>query len=195
MRVLEDDLHIPAQAPHRPVAERRDVLAVERDRPALGLDQAQDHAGDRRFAGARFADDPQNLAGPDGELDAVDGPHLAPSARVEDLDEAGARRSGDGGRGPDQARVMVARDAVRGSARRMAGRSVVQIAVAWAQRGWKRHPSADRSGSGSCPARLGGAGSRRRSPAGREQAARIRDGADAPAPAPSGLPRRRCRRT
>ena len=54
-----------------------DLLPFEAHRAGGGRDQLQDGAAERRFAGARLADEAECLAFLDGEADAVDGAHAA----------------------------------------------------------------------------------------------------------------------
>ncbi len=77
VRVLEDHLHPPAQRPHLALAQVRDVGAVEADRAAGRLVQAQQRPADRRLAAARLADEPERLAALDRQRDAVDRVHVA----------------------------------------------------------------------------------------------------------------------
>ena len=75
VRVLEDQLDAPpvgAQRAHAP--QRRDVLAVEEDAAPGLAGELDDDAAGRRLARARLADEAQDLAGPDGQVDAVDRP-------------------------------------------------------------------------------------------------------------------------
>ena len=66
---------------HGGAVERREVAALEADRPAA-RDEPQQRAAERRLAGAGFADDADRLAGPHREIDAVDGAdRAAPPAR------------------------------------------------------------------------------------------------------------------
>ena len=71
-RVLEDDLHLPPVGPQRGFAQPGDVLAVELDRAAGRLDQAQHGARHGRLAAAALADQAQGLAFADRKADAVD---------------------------------------------------------------------------------------------------------------------------
>ena len=72
VRVLVDDLHPAAQRPQRALAERRQLVALEGDPAAHGLDQAQHGLGRGRLAAARFADEREQLAVLEREGDAVD---------------------------------------------------------------------------------------------------------------------------
>ena len=71
--VLEDDLHPPAVGLEVGALERRELGAVELDRPGGRLDEPQDEPTDGRLAAARLADQAERLAAPDVEADAVDG--------------------------------------------------------------------------------------------------------------------------
>jgi len=84
-RVLEDDLHRPAEAAERLGAEPEHLLAVEKDFAAALAFEAEDRAGDRRLAGAALADDREHPVGREGEgrvLDRVD------DCRAERADDA-----------------------------------------------------------------------------------------------------------
>ena len=70
-RVLEDHLHPPPQRSHPLGAEVADVLAVEDDPAGRGLVQAQQRPAERGLAAARLAHQPERLAAPDIERDAV----------------------------------------------------------------------------------------------------------------------------
>ena len=61
--------------------------------PALGRLEAEQRARERRLAAARLADEPERLAAPPGEVDAVDRAHRrAPAALVGDVQAARLRR-------------------------------------------------------------------------------------------------------
>ena len=75
--VLEDDLHVPAQAAQRVLAEVGDLLALEADRARGRLHQAQHQPAGRRLAAARFADQRQRLAAGDLEAHVLDRAHQA----------------------------------------------------------------------------------------------------------------------
>ena len=72
VRVLEDDLHAPPVRLQGGPGQRVMSVAVELDRPGRRLDEPQDEPADRRLAAARLADEPERLAPPDLEADAVD---------------------------------------------------------------------------------------------------------------------------
>ena len=80
-RVLEDDLHVPAEPAQLLAAVGEEVLALVADLAAGGGDQAEDRAADGRLAAAGFADEAERLARRDVEADAVDGLHVADGAR------------------------------------------------------------------------------------------------------------------
>ena len=77
---------------------------VERDRAAGRIDEAEQHAADRRLAAARLPDEAERLAPPDREAHVVDGLHVTDLAmkhaalereelrEVRDLDERRLRR-------------------------------------------------------------------------------------------------------
>ena len=73
VRVLEDDLHLAPHLPHLLAAERRQLPPVEPDRAAGRLEQAEDAVPGGGLARAGLADEPERLALPDLEADAVDG--------------------------------------------------------------------------------------------------------------------------
>ena len=50
---------------------RAHVLAVDADRAALGVEEAQQQVDERRLAGAGAADQPDLLARPDGQRDVA----------------------------------------------------------------------------------------------------------------------------
>ena len=80
---------MPARA-RRYIGSLRDVAAVEHDRAAVGVDQADRHAEARRLAGTVGPEQPDDLAPLDLVIDAVD--HLAaavPLLQAADL-QAGA---------------------------------------------------------------------------------------------------------
>jgi hypothetical protein len=75
VRVLEDDLHAPAQRSERALGQPRDLLAVEEDASERRLDEPEHRASQRALAAPGFADEPQRLAGPDVKADARDRMH------------------------------------------------------------------------------------------------------------------------
>src|SRR5690606_12564189 len=75
--VLEDDLHLPAQGGELATAGPADVDAVEEHGALVGREQAEEQAAERRLAAARLPHQPEDLAGEDVEVDAVDGPYVA----------------------------------------------------------------------------------------------------------------------
>ena len=77
VRILEHDLHPPAERPQRSVAERADIMAGDDDPPAGRLDQAEDAATDGRLPAAALADEAERAAARDREAHAVNGPHGA----------------------------------------------------------------------------------------------------------------------
>ena len=70
--VLEDDLHLAAQAPHALARECQDIAPLEPDRPAVGIDEAQHQPAGRGFPAPALAHERERLAGREGEVDAVD---------------------------------------------------------------------------------------------------------------------------
>ena len=89
--VLRHDRDRLAQAVLR---DARDVLAVDQDAPALHVVEALQQREQRRFAGARLADQADALAGLDAQTEIVE--HL-PSAGIMERDmlerDAGATRT------------------------------------------------------------------------------------------------------
>lgn len=61
--------------PRAPVDGRAHGLAVVEDPPFGGADQAEDEAPDRGLAAAALAEQAEDLAAPDLEVDAVHGAH------------------------------------------------------------------------------------------------------------------------
>ena len=72
VRVLEDDLHPAPIGPELGALDPRDIRPIELDPARRRVEEAQDHPADRRLAAARLADEPERLAAPDVERDAVD---------------------------------------------------------------------------------------------------------------------------
>ena len=71
----------------------RDVLAFDRDRAGVGLDQPVDEPQQRGLAGTGAADDGEEFALGDLERDVIDRHHAAAVKRLADM------RIGDQGRG------------------------------------------------------------------------------------------------
>ena len=81
-RVLEDHVHVAAQATERALAGLRQVdrrlVAGGEDRRSRGrVDGADDRAAERGLAAAGFADQPEHLAAGEVEADVVDGLDVA----------------------------------------------------------------------------------------------------------------------
>ena len=74
-RVLEDHLHLRTHGAQCLALERSDVGAEEVHRARLGLDEAHDALGERRFAATRLTDDGEGLALDDVDRDARDRLH------------------------------------------------------------------------------------------------------------------------
>ena len=91
VRVLENDLHVPAQLAHRGAAQAEQVRPVERNVARGWLGQAQQHASGGRFAAARFAHQRQRLARRHVErhavhrLDVADGAEPQRAARDREM--------------------------------------------------------------------------------------------------------------
>ena|SRR5438309_265493 len=75
--VLEDDRQLPAHAAQRGARQPEQGLALEDDLALARLDEPQDRAAKGGLAAAGLADQPQRLALPDREVDAVYRPHVA----------------------------------------------------------------------------------------------------------------------
>src|SRR5262249_28449185 len=71
-RILEDDLKLATDSTKGSPFEATDIVAGAADR-AFAVNQAEERAAERRFAGARLADDADGLSALQGEVDAVDG--------------------------------------------------------------------------------------------------------------------------
>ena len=108
-RILQHDLQLGALASHIGVAERENVGAFEADGAAVGLQQPQQAAADRRLAGTALADQSERFARPDRQRDAIHRlHHLGRVAHGKSLDEAShldhrrtiARRKGRAEREP-----------------------------------------------------------------------------------------------
>jgi len=67
VRVLEDHLHLPPDGTQLPVAQVRDVLAVEEDAPSRGRHEAKDQPGERGLAAPALAHQAESLAFVNGE--------------------------------------------------------------------------------------------------------------------------------
>ena len=90
--VLEDHGDAFAHALQGGGARRQaDVLAIEQDAPRRRRNEADDHLGDRRLAGAGFADQRERLAAPDAQGDAVDGLQVLLHVALDDAIEPGLR--------------------------------------------------------------------------------------------------------
>src|SRR6185312_5769968 len=72
VRVLEDDLDLPAQRPHRRPVEPDQLPAVVLDRTFGGRLQVEDRPAGGRLAAAGLADQPERLAREQGQVDPVD---------------------------------------------------------------------------------------------------------------------------
>jgi hypothetical protein len=70
--VLEDDLNVAAPRAQRLRGQGDEIVAEEFDAARGRLDQAEQHAADRRLAAAGFADQAERLAQGDIETDIVD---------------------------------------------------------------------------------------------------------------------------
>ncbi len=90
-RVLEDELDVATQCLHVLLGQLEDVAAVELDRTALALDQAQQRAPGGRLAAARFADQRQRLARMQVEAQLFDRMHAARDAAEEAAAQVEAR--------------------------------------------------------------------------------------------------------
>lgn len=86
--ILEDDLHVAAEALERVATCGDHVFAFEEDAAAGGWDEAQECAADGGFAAAGFTDETECFAFGDVEGDAIDGFDIAADA----LEQARANR-------------------------------------------------------------------------------------------------------
>ena len=77
VRILEDDLQLTADRAHLLPLEARDVATVDDDRARGRLDQLENGARERGLTTPGLADEPERLALPDLEIDAVDRVHVA----------------------------------------------------------------------------------------------------------------------
>ena len=77
VRILENDLDAAPQCQKVLALRLGDIDAVKKDRACGRPFEPQDAPAGRRLAAAALADQPQGLAAPDSEIDAVDGFHLA----------------------------------------------------------------------------------------------------------------------
>ena len=73
VRVLEDHLHLTTKRAKASRRRPRDVAAVEPDRAAGGIEEAQHETGRRRLPAARLADDTQRLTASDGQTHVFHG--------------------------------------------------------------------------------------------------------------------------
>jgi len=72
-RVLEDHLRVAPERPELAPGELREVLAAEVHRAAGQLEELEGRPRERALATAALADEPDGAAGPDSQVDAVDG--------------------------------------------------------------------------------------------------------------------------
>ena len=75
--VLKDDLGVFAPRPQRLAGQRRNILAIEADFPAIRLDQPQRHPAQGGFAAAALADNGQHLARHHMQAHAIHRAHRA----------------------------------------------------------------------------------------------------------------------
>jgi hypothetical protein len=73
IRILKDDLHVPADAAQVAGVEVEHVLPFELDGAGGRLDEPEDAAPDGGLPRSRFAHEAERLASSDAEADAVDG--------------------------------------------------------------------------------------------------------------------------
>src|SRR5918993_5185064 len=153
--VLKDHLEVDALAAQRLAVEAGDVLAVEPDRARSRLDQANDEPSRRGFTAARFADEAEGLALPDGERHPVDRPHRrlpGPAEKV--LGEAA--RFEEGGRGHAAAPPTSTQAAEwNGPQGERSGSTLRHRGRRAAQRGSKRQPGGIAPGFGPTPSIAG----------------------------------------
>ena len=77
-RILKNHLHAPAQFAQFRSARAQPIFAPKINFAGIGLDQTQQHARQRGFAAAGFADDAQSFAALHRETHSIDG-HRLPS--------------------------------------------------------------------------------------------------------------------
>ena len=81
VELLEDHGAVAMPTAQRGPAKRRNLDAVETDRPFARVDEPVDHAQKRGFASARAPDDADHLAVAYLQIDAVDGGVFTKPAR------------------------------------------------------------------------------------------------------------------
>lgn len=81
--ILENDLHAAPVGPHFGVGQLHQVHAFEEDFACRRLDQPKNRTAGRRFAGAGFTDQADDVALLDGEGNILDRMYLRPLARKE----------------------------------------------------------------------------------------------------------------
>ena len=109
IRVLENHLHPLPHSPQFFPVQRGEFAALDEDRAGGGREQLDDHAAERRFAGARLTDQAEGFARLDLEADPIDsvnhlaaekaGPHREVLDHVLDADQHLPAGGGDGLRG------------------------------------------------------------------------------------------------
>src|SRR5688572_25745063 len=77
--ILEDHLEIDPLVADFPVRKRGELLAFEEDPPRRRPDDLHDGSAEGRLAAARFPDETEDLALPDGQRDVVDRLDHAPA--------------------------------------------------------------------------------------------------------------------
>ena len=76
IRVLKDDLHLPAHVAELALGERQDIFPLEVDLAGRRLDQPQDGPAQGGFPASRLSHQPESLPLFDCQADPVDGPDL-----------------------------------------------------------------------------------------------------------------------
>jgi hypothetical protein len=201
-RILQQQLHAPAECERRLGELLPDRAAADFHRPRRERRESDQHTAQRALARSGFADKPEDFALADGERDVIEGTHSAVEhdAHVGEFDERGS-----GGRGESHGcdgfassnsisshRTQAAR--LPGPASRNAGIPERQTSRTCGQRGANTHASRTSTGSGTSP---GIETNRRRPPRhrARKQAARVCRVSWAPSTSATDRSRRSCRRT
>ena len=78
IRILEDDLHLPAAPSQLGFGQLREVAPVERNRTRRRLDQPEQKAARCRLSATGLADQTQRFAGLHRQVDTVDGTCASP---------------------------------------------------------------------------------------------------------------------
>ena len=82
-RVLEDDLHVTAQAAHFAMAGGEQIMPIKEDAAGGGDDEPEHKAAQRTFARAGLADQAEGFSSPDGKRNVIDCAHFSVRAAAE----------------------------------------------------------------------------------------------------------------